>query len=207
MRRLPQLLIQPVDASKSAASSCDRLASVPRRNSLPSPETAVCDGRAVFASNHTIYFQLLTNYQEPGVMGKAPEWQPGVLAVQRWDGCVFIRLLFIYLSLQSNAYDCALIYRLKKRRHKRTGSKLGQLLFLHFVCRGPSCCRQKEEEEGKRLRRSRKMWRTCERNVEGRAQLFLALGNLGFCSQIYDDRFPNKSFKIRKSKGLKVVVS
>lgn len=130
MRRLPQLLIQPVDASKSAASSCDRLASVPRRNSLPSPETAVCDGRAVFASNHTIYFQLLTNYQEPGVMGKAPEWQPGVLAVQRWDGCVFLRLLFIYLSLQSNAYDCALIYRPKQRRHKRTGSKLGQLLLF-----------------------------------------------------------------------------
>lgn len=51
------------------------------------------------------------------------------------------------------------------------------------------------------------MWRTRERNVEGREQLFLALGNLGFCSQIYDDRFPKKSLKIRKSKGLKVVVS
>lgn len=160
MRRLPQLLIQPVDASKSAASSCDRLTSVPRRNFLPSPETAVCDGRAVFASIHTIYFQLLTNYQEPGVMGKAPEWQPGVLAVQRWDRCVFLRLLFIYLSLHSNAYDCVLIYR----RHKRTGSKLGQLLFCTLFAEGLYCCRQNEEGEGKRLKEE---VRKCGEHVKG----------------------------------------
>lgn len=89
---------------------------------------------------------------------------------------------------------------LTKRRHKRTGSKLGQLLFCTLFAEVLYVAGKKEEREGKRLRRR-------ERNVEGREQLFLALGNLGFCSQIYDDRFPKKSLKIRKSKGLKVVVS
>lgn len=109
--------------------------------------------------------------------------------------------LFIYLSLRSNADDRVLIHRLKKRRHKRTGSKLGPLPFF-ALCFAEVLyvAGKKEEGEGKRLRRSGRMWRTRERNVGGREQLFLALGNLGFCSQIYDDRFPKKSLKIRKSK-------
>lgn len=50
-------------------------------------QTTVCDPHVVFTPNHTLYLQLLTNYQELRVMGKAPKWQSDVFVVQHLDGC------------------------------------------------------------------------------------------------------------------------
>lgn len=53
-------------------------------------QTAVCDPHVVFTPNHTLYLQLLTNYQELRVMGKAPKWQSDVFVVQHLDCCLFL---------------------------------------------------------------------------------------------------------------------
>lgn len=61
--------------------SCDRLVS-PGGICNSKPQSA--DPHVVFTSNHTIYLQLLTNYQELWAMGKAPKWHLDVFVVQHW---------------------------------------------------------------------------------------------------------------------------
>lgn len=78
-----------------------------------------------------IYLQLLTNYQELGVMGNAPKWQSDVFVVQHWGYC-FISFFFSFVLCVCICFvfsGCLLNYSMLYWGHIRDGSYLGQLSF------------------------------------------------------------------------------
>lgn len=85
-----------------------------------------------------------------------------------------------------------LICSVKNRGSHVRWVKVGSSLA---VCLVPCVAGSERRKTGKI--RSRR-WRACERSAE-EGQAFG--GNVGFCRQIYDDRLPKESFKIRKSEG------